>query len=121
MRTEYVLVEECDLSKDPAEVLCSEDASGYCRRAGARRRQRRFDEAISDYQQAFQQAPQNADIQRLMALTYHMQGNLAAANEAYSRAASIFRENGNSQKADNIEQMLLLGLQPIENYGPASR
>ena len=63
-------------------------------------------QAISVYQQAIRQNPKDASAYYNLGVTLYNQGNYKKANGVLKRARNEYREQGNIEQAEKIEQLM---------------
>lgn len=75
-------------------------------------------EAISVYQQAIRLNPKNASAYYNLGVTLYNQGDIKKASRILKRAHNEYREQGNIEQAQKIEQLMQQIAQPCGQHQP---
>jgi tetratricopeptide (TPR) repeat protein len=74
-------------------------------------------DAIATYQESVRRIPKNPEAYYSLGTTWYNQGDFKKANIAFQRAQKQYREQGNYQQADKLEQVLQQIAQGNKNPG----
>jgi len=82
------------------------DASAYLFRGNAYGQLKEYQKAIADYTQAIRLDPNYADAYNLRGLVYEMSGNRQKAIADLQKAANLYRQQGDTAKAQKVLDLL---------------